>query len=335
MPSLYGRALLEWSLMLAVLPIFGTGAFALFFASFGNAPGNAIVRALLPLWRVLAAAALVIAPFILLDITAEMAAVSWGDAIPLLPAVMADTHVGRVWTCCLPVTGLLLAGAFLPQWSSVRPLVLLVVATLLLLLAALASHAADAGVTAVAMYFLHEIAVGLWLGALLGLWLVAKRGQAPEPWVEDAARRVSQLAAWCVLAIVLTGAYSACSTLGLNLDHLLFSTYGRMLIAKTTVFGTVLGIGAYNRYRLVSKVTTPMARKALLRNVGVESLILLAGVLALAAFLANTPPGHNHSLSASLIPHDVGYTSENRLNRYDTSEVRFQSEVSWMPLTRR
>jgi putative copper export protein len=129
-------------------------------------------------WRVLAVAALLIALSFFLT-SLEMAAVSWGDAIPLLPAVMTETHVGRVWTCFLPATGLLLAGAFLPQWSSARPLVLLVVATLLLLFAALCSHAADAGVIAVVVYFLHEIAVGLWIGALLGLWIVAKGGQTP------------------------------------------------------------------------------------------------------------------------------------------------------------
>ena len=38
-----------------------------------------------------------------------------------------------------------------------------------------------------------------------------------------------------------------------------------------------------------------MAREALLRNVGVESLLLLVGVLALASLLANTPPAHNHT----------------------------------------
>lgn len=295
MLPLYGRALLEWLFMFAVLPICGTGAFALFFAPSGDGPDNAIVSAFLPLWRVLAAAALVIAPVILLNITAEIAAVSWRDAIPLLPAVMTETHVGQVWTCCLPVAGLLLANASMPQWASARPLILFMAATLLLFFVALSSHAADAGVAATAAYFFHEIAAGLWIGALLGLWIVAKRGSASEQWIEDAAQRVSQLAAWCVLAIVLTGAYSAYSTLGLNLDHLLFSTYGRMLIAKMAVFGTVVGIGAYNRYQLVSKVKIPRARETLLRNVGVESLLLLAGVVALAALLANTPPQHDHT----------------------------------------
>ena len=152
---------------------------------------------------------------------------------------------------------------------------------------------------AVAVYVVHEIAAGLWIGALLGLWILARRRKAPERWVEAAAQRVSQLAAWCVLALVLTGAYSAYATLGLNLSQLLFSTYGRTLFAKGVVFGIVLALGAYNRYRLVLEVKTSMAREALLRNVGVESLILLVGVLALASLLANTPPAHNHTEHSS------------------------------------
>jgi len=295
MSPLYGRALLEWPLVLAVITVFGTVAFTLFCAPSGDAYSEAVVIALSPLWRGLAVVAVLIAPLVLLDITAEMAAVSWWEAIPLLPAVMTDTHVGRVWACCIPATGLLLAGSFLPQRHSCRTIVLLALATLLLLCDALSSHATDKGLLAVVVYFVHELAAGLWIGALLGLWMVARRGQAPERWVEDAARRVSKLAAWCVLAIVLTGAYTAYDALGLNISHLLLSAYGRTLIAKVVVFGIVLALGAYNRYWLVPEVKAPRSRAALLRNVGMESLILLVGVLALASLLANTPPAHNHT----------------------------------------
>src|SRR6478672_11576193 len=113
MTPLYGRALLEWPLVLAVLTIFGTGAFALFFAPSGDSYGEAVVSVLSPLWRVLAGVSLLIAPFVILDIAAEMAAVSWWEAVPLLPKVMSDTHVGRVWAGFMPTTVLLLANAFL------------------------------------------------------------------------------------------------------------------------------------------------------------------------------------------------------------------------------
>lgn len=295
MHPLYGRALLEWPLVLAVIAVFGTVAFALFCAPFDDAYNEAIVRTLSPLWRVLAVVAVLVAPLVLLDSTAEMAAVSWWEAIPLVPDVTIHTHVGRVWAGCLPATVLLLAGAFLPQRHAIRPIVLLALATLLLLCNALSSHATDKGLLAVAVYFVHESAAGLWVGALLGLWVVVRHGKAPERWVEDAARRVSQLAAWCVLALVLTGAYTAYDALGLNISQLLFSVYGRTLLAKVVVFGVVLALGAYNRYWLVPEVKAPRSREALLRNVGVESLILLVGVLALAALLANTPPVHNHT----------------------------------------
>lgn len=294
MNPLYGRALLEWPLVLAVLTIFGTGAFALFFAPSSDPRGEAVVITLSPLWRVLAVVVLLTAPLVLLDITAEMAAVSWWEAIPLIPTVMTDTHVGRVWAGFMPATVLLLAGALLPPQYSFRTIGLLTLSTLLLLFDALSSHATDKGAMAVAVYFVHEIAVGLWIGALLGLWIVARRGQVPEHWVEDAARRVSKLAAWCVLAVVLTGAYTAYEALGVNVSLLLFSVYGRTLSAKIILFGLVLALGAYNRYRLVPEVKVPRSRNALLRNVGAESLILLVGVLALAALLANTPPAHNH-----------------------------------------
>lgn len=295
MHPLYGRALLEWPLVLAMLTVFGTGAFALFCAPSDDAHSEAAASALSPLWRGLAVVAVLLAPLVLLDITAAMAAVPWGKAIPLLPTVMTDTHVGRVWAGFLPATGLLLAGAFLPQRHSVRPIILFALAMPLLLLNALSSHATDKGLLAVAVYFIHESAAGLWLGALLGLWVVARRGQASERWVADAARRVSHLAAWCVLAVVLTGAYTAYDALGVNLSQLLFSAYGRTLIAKVIIFGIVLALGIYNRYWLVPEVKAPMSREALLRNVGVESLILLVGVLALASLLANTPPAHNHT----------------------------------------
>ena len=295
MAPLYGRALLEWPLMLAVLTIFGTGAFALFFAPSSDSHGEAVVSVLSPLWRVLAGVSLLIAPFVILDIAAEMAAVSWREAIPMLPKVMIDTHVGRVWVSFMSTTVLLVVNAFFLQRHSFRTVGVLTLPTLLLFFIALASHATDKGSMAVAVYFVHEIAVGLWIGALLGLWMVARSGQVSEHWVKEAARRVSKIAAGCVLAVVLTGVYTTYEVLGMNVSLLLFSVYGRILSVKIILFGCVLALGAYNRYRLVPEVRVPRSRSALLRNVGIESLILLVGVLALAALLANTPPAHNHT----------------------------------------
>jgi len=299
MAPLYGRALLHWPLVLAVLTIFGTSAFVLGVAPAGDAHHDPVMDTFSPLWRVLAGVVALVGPVVLVVITADMAAVSWWKALPLLPIVVRETHVGRVWACFLAATIVLIAGTFLFPRHPFKTILLLVTTTLLLFLEALASHAIDHGGVAVVMYVGHELAAGVWLGALVGLWVGARHGHVPEYWVENTARRVSKLAAWCVLTLVLSGAYTAYEALGVQVSLLLFSVYGRILSAKIVLFGLVLILGAYNRYRLVPKVNVPRSRDVLVRNVGVESLLLLGGVLALASLLANTPPAHNHTRHAA------------------------------------
>jgi hypothetical protein len=122
--------------------------------------------------------------------------------------------------------------------------------------------------------------------------MVAGYGDPPDVWVEHAARRVSKLAFWSVIALAITGIYTAYNGLGFDLYRLLFSAYGRTLIAKIIVFIGIVAIGAYNRYWLVPNIGDPTAREILLRNVRLESLVLLFAVVGLASLLANTPPAH-------------------------------------------
>jgi hypothetical protein len=70
----------------------------------------------------------------------------------------------------------------------------------------------------------------------------------------------SKLAFWSVFAIVISGIYTAYNGLEFDLYHLLFSAYGRTLIAKVAVFAAVLAIGGYKRYWLVPKVSDSTAR---------------------------------------------------------------------------
>ncbi len=286
------RTLLAWPLVVTTVVIFGTAAFVLLSTGGGRYDLTVVVPPLLSVWRLFALVTCLVSPFVLLDVTAEMATVSWAGALPLVPEVLAETHAGRVWECFLPVALLLLLAGYLPIPQSIKVSMLFVLAGVLLFLQALLSHAIDKGRLAVTAYFLHEVAAGLWIGALLALWIVARRGNASGLWVQKAARRVSKLAFWSVLVLVISGIYAAYNGLGFDLYHLLFSAYGRTLIAKVVVFLMVLAIGGYNRYWLVPKVTASIARDRLLRNVGVESVILLFGVLGLAALLANTPPAH-------------------------------------------
>ncbi|MBV8775167.1 MAG: CopD family protein [Deltaproteobacteria bacterium] len=144
------------------------------------------------------------------------------------------------WFLPMALVLLLSAGLAVPQ--SVRTMALFLVSGAPLFLQALLSHAIDKGNIAVAVDFLHEVAVGLWIGALLTLWTVARRGNPPDIWVDRAARRVSKVAFWSVIALVVTGTYTAYNELGFDVYRLLFSGYGQTLIVKVVVFAGVVAM---------------------------------------------------------------------------------------------
>ena len=272
--------------------IFGTAGFILLLARERAFDLRAAAASLVTPWRLLAAVIFLVSPLVLLSVTADMASVSWSGAVPLVPEVLAETHAGNIFEWFLPLAFVLLLTSLIPLPQPVRTAMLFLLAGVLLLLQALLSHAIDKGTLAVGVYFLHEVTSGLWVGALLALWMVAHRGNPPDVWVEHAARLVSKLAFWSVTALVITGTYTAYNGLGFDIYRLLFSAYGRTLVAKVIVFAGVLAIGAYNRYWLVPNVGDPALRDTLLRNVRIESVILLLAVVGLASLLANTPPAH-------------------------------------------
>jgi hypothetical protein len=46
--------------------------------------------------------------------------------------------------------------------------------------------------------------------------------------------------------LILSGVNTAYRSLGFNLDHLLYSAYGRTIIAKVSVFGVLIALGGYD-----------------------------------------------------------------------------------------
>ena len=308
METLYGRALLEWPLVFASAATFGTATFVLAVRSFDSCPASSTIAALLPAWRLMAIAIFFVSPIMLLKLTAEMSGVSWREALPLVPEVMTQTHAGEVWRWALIVTALLLICVFAPLAGTARAVALACFSAVLMFCGAQLSHAVDHGSVAILVDLVHQAAAGSWIGALLGLWVVTRRAQPSSDWVARAARVVSTIAFWSVAALVLSGAYTAYQGLGLSLDRLLFSSYGRTLIVKVAVFCAVLSIGAYNRERLIPDVATSSTQRILLRNVGIETLVLGGVVVALAALLANTPPARGHMMSHPGMAMDTLYS---------------------------
>jgi putative copper export protein len=219
-----------------------------------------------------------------------MADSTWREVIPLVPQIVRETFAGRVWAWRLGVAAMLVLAAWIPS-RRILPALITTISTLLLLAQSFTSHAVDKGASAIAIHFMHQVAAGLWLGALVCLLIGATFGRASAEWLGWATGRVSRIAGWSVAVLVVTGAIRAWYAIGLHFDLLLYSLYGRTLLWKLATAATVILIGGYNRYRLVPTLGQRSARATLIRNVTAECL-LLGAVLGWSALLTNTPPPH-------------------------------------------
>ncbi|HJU29480.1 MAG TPA: CopD family protein [Candidatus Binataceae bacterium] len=291
MTAMAGRALAEWPALAAQAIVFGTAAFALTLAHAPRFQGDRLGVALTGLWRAAALVAVAFMPLILLTGTASMADMPTMKAAPFAAEVVRETHFGHVWLYRFGAAMILAALAWAPMRGIARTISLCGVSGAMLALTALAGHAIDHGPPVIAVYVIHEMAASMWIGAVLALWIGAIRGRLGDDWVMRASVRVSSVAAWSVLAIVASGVYTAYVALDGDPSRLLYSAYGRALTVKLAATALVLLIGGYNRFFVIPAIAKPASRTVLVRNVGIESL-MLAGVLGLAALLANTPPAH-------------------------------------------
>jgi putative copper resistance protein D len=285
------RALAAWPVLAAQSIVFGTAAFALTLSRRPECDPRRFEESLELLWRGLALVALGFTPLVLLVDTAAMAGIPVTRAAPFMREVVRETHFGHVWLWRFGSVLALVAAAWMPLRETARTILMCAIAGILLLLTSLASHAVDHGARAIVIYFIHEIAASLWIGAVLGLWIGAARGRLGADWITHMCLRVSSVAAWAVLALVASGVYTAYVALDGDPSRLVYSAYGRVLTIKVATAAVVLLIGGYNRVFVIPAIAKSSSRKALLRNVGVESAILI-GVFGLAALLANTPPAH-------------------------------------------
>lgn len=159
----------------------------------------------------------------------------------------------------------------------------------------------------------HLLAVATWIGGLLVL-AVGLLPTADAPVLTRVLPRWSRLATGAVVTLTATGTYAAWRELGLSVDRLTGTTYGRLLLVKVTLVLVVLAIGAVSRawvrrHYLVPVVAagwdeaaerpapTPSDVRRLRRGVVAETAIA-AVVIAVTALLVATSPGRVSSASA-------------------------------------
>lgn len=133
----------------------------------------------------------------------------------------------------------------------------------------------------------HAVALAVWLGALPTLLIAARRG---GPAFRQGLARFSMLVPTAILLLVASG--SALAVVQLTTPSDLWTTgYGRVLAAKLVLVALMLGLGAWNRWRLTEPVLAgnAAATTAFRRLVGAEIVlaVLVLGVVGLFRF---TPP---------------------------------------------
>ncbi len=140
---------------------------------------------------------------------------------------------------------------------------------------------------------LHLTAAGIWLGALLPLWLSLR--ELPLAAAAAVCLRFSPLGLACVLILAGTGFAQGLALIG-SIPALFGTDYGRIALLKIVLFLLALVLAAINRLWLTDRLaaaetaSSSGARRELMASALAEALIGLTIVTA-AAFLSSTVPG--------------------------------------------
>ena len=149
--------------------------------------------------------------------------------------------------------------------------------------------AAIAPAWAVPAKAIHLLASAIWLGGLL--WLLIRPAGDDLLLLVGDANRVSSRALWAVIAIAFTGVVQTRLFLD-SWSGLVTSAYGLLVLAKTAGLLVLVAFGAYNRQRVMPRLTTAasMTEVATLRSSVVGEVVVIAIVVLLGGLLAYVPP---------------------------------------------
>ncbi|MBB5190191.1 putative copper resistance protein D [Silvimonas terrae] len=241
-------------------------------------------------WRLAALACL--AFLLLLPVNgAGMAGVEITAVLPALPAILS-THFGYVWLAGVVVMALLLTVALRPVPARLAGGVIL---TGFVYLRARTGHVADAGMfsIAAAVHTVHLLAAGAWAGS--ALVFVTRHTRQGRTFDTHAARRLSQLAAWALLLIALTGAANVWRMLaGPLVSGFWQQPWGVILKVKLLLVGVAVLLGATNRWSVLPALDLQAVsgQRRFLALLWLE-ILAFAGVFACAALLGSTSPPMN------------------------------------------
>jgi len=166
------------------------------------------------------------------------------------------TRFGKVWLArlgllvlAIPLLRLLLskrprAEYPLPSWWAPASIV---VGGALAFTPGLAGHASSGDLVPLAIPAdaIHVAAMSLWLGGLVFLLAAVLPSRNLDD-LRDAVPRYSELALWCIVALIVTGGFQSWRQVG-SLDALRDTDYGRLLVIKLVAFAALLVMATFSR----------------------------------------------------------------------------------------
>jgi copper transport protein len=227
---------------------------------------------------------------------------AFGSLAPL----WRTTAFGRAYVDLLICFALFVGAALVALWVDRPKLDQRPVAPLLALVGALAAAAAvlvmpgaggHAGQTtprgvAVFLDWLHLLAVGVWIGGLMGLlvlwWSLPRGGRLTG--LAFCVPRFSNVAFVSVLAIVGTGVGASILHLP-TVSALWLTSYGKVILIKVAILAGALAIAAVNLLRTKPRlVDRDASAVSVLRGLVAGEVVLVAGAVFAGALLSSLAP---------------------------------------------
>lgn len=232
----------------------------------------------------------------LLAATAIMGDVGLREACPMFWLMLTGTDYGRAGCVASAAMVTLFALRWAGATGRAGDVAVLLVLGIFTLTRASMGHAGEEGYWSVALAAeaIHYAAIGVWTGAvLISAWFALDdvRIRAGEIGAQDAyLERMSQAAMGSVMAILITGVYSAWRRVGTS-EHLLHTSYGTILLIKVALVMAAIALGGYNKLVGLPAASQSYSGLAQVRKVlRMESIILMAALLAASLLISQQPP---------------------------------------------
>jgi len=228
----------------------------------------------------------VLLPCYLGQITTELTDSDWPNFFSSAYLVISQSNLGQMWLLMCLAQLLALWAIFYRGSNAYYAQTALLLAVFGYALARAASgHAAEAGLLggAVWIHAIHIMAACLWLGLILCYLLTV---QSAKNKLLYHTQQLSELATFCLMALVLTGFADTLRIYQLA-DNFWQSDYFKILLLKLFLISFALCLAAINRFYSLPRLANKA--KFFCWLVAIESIVLWS-VLAVASYLGGSMP---------------------------------------------